>query len=310
MPVRYFIVLEVFYVDDSVVIHELARDYNPVKLAADSRDEPLKDYPPLSARWHIPLEQWDMMEESTGIEVPDSPWSAFDHPWRQRARARGIAIDEPLTSGEIIDPARTTAWQQLGLQVDTRGRALHPLAKLGVTSCFGEHAVGMYTSLGRGYYYGPQLTATIGVARELTDGTIEYAAITKSKSAQPRWSLPGGHVELGQTIEEAAYQEGYQEAGLAVDMLAGLSRHHLSIAPSLFGPNTLFSWLAENMIMVDGASLPALRHFELQVHNTDEIAQAAWLPASAIVSGEIDFTGSHQKAVAWLEAHRAHERGM
>ena len=63
---------------------------------------------------------------------------------------------------------------------------------------------------------GPVLTADVLIAPE--DGSRRLVLIRR-KYAPPGWALPGGHVEVGETVEQAAVREALEETGLRVTLL-------------------------------------------------------------------------------------------
>lgn len=67
----------------------------------------------------------------------------------------------------------------------------------------------------------PVLAASIAVFR--TNGTVLIATRTKPPATDV-WSLPGGKVEPGETLEAAALRELKEEVGLEARML-GFNRH-------------------------------------------------------------------------------------
>ncbi len=66
----------------------------------------------------------------------------------------------------------------------------------------------------------PVLAASIAVFR---DGKVLLATRTKPP-ADRLWSLPGGKVEAGETLEEAALRELHEEVGVTAKLL-GFNRH-------------------------------------------------------------------------------------
>ncbi|MFV0280888.1 MAG: NUDIX hydrolase [Rhodoblastus sp.] len=72
----------------------------------------------------------------------------------------------------------------------------------------------------REYPAHPLLAASIAVFRE---GRVLIATRTKAPGAGV-WSLPGGLVELGETIEEAALRELQEEVGVSA-RIVGFNRH-------------------------------------------------------------------------------------
>lgn len=81
-----------------------------------------------------------------------------------------------------------------------------------------------------------------GIVRRQTGDTFEYLLVT-SNSNRERWVIPAGHIEVGETRQEAALREVLEEAGVTADPLADLGhfqytwyRNHqrITINTSLF----------------------------------------------------------------------------
>ena len=62
----------------------------------------------------------------------------------------------------------------------------------------------------------PVLTADVLITPE--DGSRRLVLIRR-KHPPPGWALPGGHVEVGETVEQAAVREALEETGLTVTLL-------------------------------------------------------------------------------------------
>ena len=50
--------------------------------------------------------------------------------------------------------------------------------------------------------------------------TIGGIVLIKRKNPPPGWALPGGFVEYGESLEEAAVREAFEETGLRVKLLS------------------------------------------------------------------------------------------
>ncbi|MBW6516922.1 MAG: NUDIX hydrolase [ANME-2 cluster archaeon] len=96
---------------------------------------------------------------------------------------------------------------------------------------------------------------------------------------QGHWALPGGFVEVGETVEEAAMREAHEETGLSVDLkgLVGVFSepgrdprgHTVSICFAAIGHGTLqASSDAQDVALFDLDDLPPLAFDHLQVINT------------------------------------------
>lgn len=98
-----------------------------------------------------------------------------------------------------------------------------------------------------------------------------------------RWSLPGGRVERGETMQEAVARETSEEAGLAVDV------------------GDLVGWVERisadyHFVIFDFAASPA---GEVDLTAGTDAADARWIALSAVrdtdvVDGLIEFLDQHQ----------------
>ena len=84
------------------------------------------------------------------------------------------------------------------------------------------------------------------------------------------WSLPGGHVEIGETIEEAAIREAKEEAGYDIEVGEALPISHISAAAPVMHPFTA--------TIVGGEPKPQV----------DDILAVQWFPLEKIRAGHVD----------------------
>jgi len=101
----------------------------------------------------------------------------------------------------------------------------------------------------------------------------------KNPPYQGQWALPGGFVDVGETVEEAAMREAHEETGLNVDLkgLVGVFSdpdrdprgHTVSICFAALGQGTpKASSDAQDVALFDLDDLPALAFDHLQIINT------------------------------------------
>lgn len=64
--------------------------------------------------------------------------------------------------------------------------------------------------------------------------------LTKERKHGQRWYFPGGRVEMGETIVQAAHRETLEEAGISI-VLDGIYRIEHSVAPDSARMRVLFS---------------------------------------------------------------------
>ena len=59
---------------------------------------------------------------------------------------------------------------------------------------------------------------TVDVVIELHDRPGRPIVLVKRRNPPPGWALPGGFVDLGETVESAAMREAREETGLEVEL--------------------------------------------------------------------------------------------
>lgn len=166
----------------------------------------------------------------------------------------------------------------------------------------------MGTGLGSQWYYGPIKIGNLGLRRVTKDNVAEYAVVATMYGEKLNWSLPGGHAEPGRSAAEGALDEGEEEAGIPPELIQSLPPELCKlwqITPALTGPNTLYSWLAEHFLMVDGSDIPDLQTLQLHTNDAAEVKQVAWWTEEKILAQK-DFMPAHKKAI---KAHMFHVTG-
>lgn len=75
-------------------------------------------------------------------------------------------------------------------------------------------------------------------------------------AAQGLWSLPGGHVDKGETAMQAAIREVREETGLAVRILGFLGEHEVPVAASPGTPGVRYL-ISVHFGLAEGSQPPA-----------------------------------------------------
>jgi ADP-ribose pyrophosphatase YjhB (NUDIX family) len=60
---------------------------------------------------------------------------------------------------------------------------------------------------------------TVDAIIELGQDASREIVLVKRKNPPPGWALPGGFVDYGETVEEAAVREAFEETGLKIDLV-------------------------------------------------------------------------------------------
>lgn len=101
-----------------------------------------------------------------------------------------------------------------------------------------------------------------------TSGAHHRAALIARRDRRGRlvWSLPKGHIEPGETAEQAAVREVFEETGIHGTILAGLG--------------TIDFWFMSDRKRIH----KTVHHFVLAAHDVElsdadaEVAEVAWVP--------------------------------
>ena len=258
------------------------------ELAAGRSKPPERDYPPLANRLCIPPDHWAKMIQNNWIEIPDDPrWHITNHPNRNKPSE---LIDPIATAENPLSDDHIQQWEALGLRHDTAGRPLHPRAEQLLTT----HGVGMFTGPGFHYRYGPQRVGNLGIRRE-RNGTVEYAVTLVHRSCDV-WGMPGGYANTGETVQDAAFREGFEEAGIQRTLLGDLMIRELFSPPKGFRRDTLHAWAEEWFTFAASRDNPELQEVDLEVHDIAEVLEAAWMTVAAI-ENESNFMGTHRHMI-------------
>jgi ADP-ribose pyrophosphatase YjhB (NUDIX family) len=108
------------------------------------------------------------------------------------------------------------------------------------------------------------ISITVSVAVRAGDRVL---VVQEMKPAHyGRWNLPGGHVEFGETIQQAARREVAEETGLSVALVGLIGVYNIVYKPDRLGVRFVFTASA-------GGATPIAGHdiLDLQWRRLDEL---------------------------------------
>lgn len=244
----------------------------PAELAENNAITPERGYPTTDRRLYLPPAVWSKMLHSGEIAIPDGPWHIANHPNRQQAAHQHL-LHDIATEESPMSAQQITHWQNLGLLVDTAGRPLHPQAAQLLTM----PGIGMFTGPGFHWRYGPQRMGNLGLRRE-RNGSVEYAMAAVQRSTI-KWGMPGGYANAGETMDDAAFREGYEEVGVERKALGAIALTAAVLSPPKgFGRDTLHAWGEEWFTFLHSLNNPGLDGIKLETHDEQEVKGVAWVP--------------------------------
>lgn len=116
---------------------------------------------------------------------------------------------------------------------------------------------------------------TVGALVQRRDGKI---LLCRSKKWPNLYTVPGGHVELGETLEDALVREVKEEVGLDIDVIELVSVQQV-IYPAEF-------WKRAHFIFFD--FLCRTKGDEQAIPDRDEIQEVVWVSPEKALTMEID----------------------
>ncbi len=133
------------------------------------------------------------------------------------------------------------------------------------------------------------LVAWVVLQRE---GRVLLARRAPGRYGAGLWGLPGGHVEAGETLAQAAAREAWEEVGVGVE-------------PGALHPLGVTRYVAEGM---EGADFFFLaRHFTGEPYPRAECDLVAWHDAARLPQEALPWLpralARHLTAGAWLDEH-------
>ena len=158
----------------------------------------------------------------------------------------------------------------------------------------------MFTGPGFHYRYGPQRMGNLGIRRE-RKGSVEYAVVLVQRSTE-MWGMPGGYADIGETPQDAAFREGFEEAGIHRDLLGELVLHELLSPPKGFRRDTLHAWGEEWFTFVSSKNNPSFEGIELSVNDTEEVIDVTWMSIGDI-ERQSNFLGTHRRMIRNHESY-------
>ncbi len=257
------------------------------------------------------------MREETGLEV--APLRVFQvYDWITRDDARLVRfhylvhyLSVQYVSGEprAGDDAADLRWVSAP---ELAGLPMHPFVRETAARLLREGASSTVWQEGDGILTGVDRTATAGGRGEALaagerpapacSGCVLHAGrlllIQRAKEpGRGKWEFPGGHLELGETVFEAAQREVLEETGLRVEPTAWAGVHDWPMADET-------GRLRWHFVI----SYVRARFLSGEPHGGDDAAQARWLTESEIESLPM-YPADHEIALRMVREGRETDGG-
>jgi ADP-ribose pyrophosphatase YjhB (NUDIX family) len=101
--------------------------------------------------------------------------------------------------------------------------------------------------------------------------------------------LPGGFVDMGETVEEGMHREIKEETGLNVDYI-----EYLFSSPNVY----LYSGMGVHTLDMDFlVRLPS----QMEVHAADDAAECLWIPLSEVNPADFGLTSIRNAVIRFLK---------
>jgi ADP-ribose pyrophosphatase YjhB (NUDIX family) len=192
---------------------------------------------------------------------------------------------DPEDDPSLIDWDKRLAEALVMFSVDPDGQPLHPYGHV-TRWRWGRNGLGRW---------GETRTADMGVT--CTYRGVRYLLLVRRDTGE--WALPGGFVDPGESIGEAAVRELREETGLVVDLAACRE-----LAPRVVDDprSSDRAWIVTTVFLVDlgeVSELPA-------VAGASDAQQAAWVPARSYDCVARALRAGAGVSDVWGEVYPAH----
>ena len=118
----------------------------------------------------------------------------------------------------------------------------------------------------------PARSPVLGVGAAIWNGKDEIVLIRRGKEPrQDQWSIPGGHLEWGETLQDAILREVREETGLTVEIVGLIDTVDLIVQDGA-------GEVTRHYVLIDFAT----RAVAGELRAGSDAAEARWVPFSAL----------------------------
>lgn len=236
------------------------------QLALLSTNLSLRTYPNYPARRdRLVADPFDIQTTHEGkLILPDGPWTIDNHP------------NQPFPESAPDETTQKSLLEK-GLTLDAAGRPLHPWFRTMLTN----PSIGVVLGKGAYWNWGPNYTADPIVIQN------DHILLVRREDTG-LWSLPGGHVDPGETASEAAPREVAEETGIHIPN--GVEGTVVYEGPVVDLRVTANAWPETTAIVY---RLPAAENLPTPTPQPGETTAAEWVPLN-VVEAEGTLFGSHR----------------